>query len=352
METTVTDLFERAASGEEVRVDYTAIERTLADMWRADGVDEQHTVTRAALWNVVAHTLTPQHHAYASETLSKAAAAVPQRTIIVRADPDAEAELSSWISANCHIGGDGKRVCSEEIAIVAGGTRVTRVPPLVNALLIPDMPVALWWVGDLPHENAEYVHTLLDPADRLIVDSVHFNDPADLAIVKRVADDTGTAPADLNWIRLEEWRTATASVFDPPEMRDKLRTLKRVQIAANVQDETYFGERIESLFFASWLMAQSGAEIDVTFDLRRSDRRGLIRVELELADSKATIERDHDRCVLSTNIDGRISVPDAVTRSQLKNIDELIVRVLKQPGSDRLLPKILPVTLQLAQQMK
>ena len=73
-----------------------------------------------------------------------AAAAVPQRTIIVRADPDAEAELSSWISANCHIGGDGKRVCSEEIAIVAGGTRVTRVPPLVNALLIPDMPVALW----------------------------------------------------------------------------------------------------------------------------------------------------------------------------------------------------------------
>jgi YD repeat-containing protein len=54
------NLFERAASGEEVRVDYTAIERTLAEMWRADGTE--HTVTRAALWNVIAHTVNQQHH--------------------------------------------------------------------------------------------------------------------------------------------------------------------------------------------------------------------------------------------------------------------------------------------------
>jgi len=346
------NLFERAAAG-EVRVEYGAIERTLAEMWLADGTDEQHTVTRAALWNVVAHTETQQHHTHASDTLSKAAAAVPQRTIIVRADPNAQAEMSSWISANCHLGGDGKRVCSEEIAIVAGGERVRRVPPLVNALLIPDMPVAFWWVGDLPHENAAYVQTLLEPADRLIVDSVHFNDPGDLELVKRVADESGTAPADLNWIRLEEWRTATASVFDPPEMRDKLKSLRRVRVTANVADESYFGERIESLFFASWLVTMSEAEVDCTFDLRRSDHRGLVRVELELEESKATIERDPEKCVLSTNIDGhKVNVPDAVTRSKLRNIDELIVRVLKQPSSDRLLPKILPVTLTLAKQTK
>ena len=344
----MSDLFERAASGEEVRVDYTAIERTLADMWRGDGADEQHTVTRAALWNVVAHTSTTAHHAHATEALSKAAAAVPQRTIIVRADPQASAELSSWISANCHLGGEGKRVCSEEIAIVAGGERVTRVPPLVNALLIPDMPVAMWWVGDLPHENAEYVHTLLDPVDRLIVDSVHFNDPADLDIVKRVASDTATAPADLNWIRLEEWRTATASVFDPPEMRDKVRSVRGVRIFANVEDETYFGERIASLFFASWLRAQSDQKVDVAFELQKADRRGLVRVELDLGDSKATIERDPVKCVVTTTVDGHTTFADGLTRSQLKGIDELIVRVLKQPNSDRMLPKILPGALELA----
>ena len=43
------------------------------------------------------------------------------------------------------------------------------------------MPVAVWWLGDLPDEQAEYVETLLDPADRLIVDSTEFNSPTDLA---------------------------------------------------------------------------------------------------------------------------------------------------------------------------
>ena len=79
--------------------------------------------------------------------------------------------------------GGGKQVCSEEINIVAGGDRIHRVPPVVNALLIPDMPVAFWWVGDLPNEHEEYVELLLEPADRLIVDSVAFDSPADLALV-------------------------------------------------------------------------------------------------------------------------------------------------------------------------
>src|SRR5204863_5758427 len=124
----------------------------------------------------------------------------------------------------------------------AGGDRVARVPPLVSALLIPDMPVAVWWVGDLPHENAEYVDALLEPADRLIVDSCQFNDPADLEIVARVAAKTLTAPADLNWIRLEEWRVAMASMFDPPPMRTKLRDVRRIRIITDAMQEHYFRE--------------------------------------------------------------------------------------------------------------
>ena len=89
-------------------------------------------------------------------------------------------------------------------------------------------------------------------------------------------------------------------------------------------------------------------EIPTQKSRSRAEHRGLIRVELELDESKATIERDPVRCVLSTNIDGRISVPDAVTRSKSKNVDELIVRVLKQPGRDKLLLKVLPVALEMA----
>jgi glucose-6-phosphate dehydrogenase assembly protein OpcA len=343
------------ASGEEVQVDSASIEQTLAELWRVEKRDDDQAVTRAALWNVVAHSATSQHHAEASETLGKASIAVPQRTIVVHADPTAASEMSSWISSNCHLLGEGKQVCSDEIKIVAGGDRVARVPPLVSALLIPDMPVAVWWLGDLPHENPEYVEALLEPADRLIVDSSFFDNPADLELVAGVAQRTTTAPADLNWIRLEEWRVATASLFDPPPMRAKLRDVRRIRIVADVMQSNYFGEKIESLLFASWVLAQAGCEIDrveIEIEQRQSQRLGLLRVDVTIDDgSSATIERDMERGILVTSYDGQTIVPDGVTRARKRTIDELIVRELKDPASDRLLLKVLPVSVDLAKRV-
>jgi glucose-6-phosphate dehydrogenase assembly protein OpcA len=139
---------------------------------------------------------------------------VPQRTIVIQADPRGDDGMSSWISANCHLIGGGRQVCSEEVSIAASGDRVDHVPPLVSALLLPDMPVAVWWIGDLPRE-LRYAELLLDPADRLIFDSAHFDGREDLDFVARIAENTTTAPADLNWARIEEWRAATAGLFDP-----------------------------------------------------------------------------------------------------------------------------------------
>ncbi|HEX7831856.1 MAG TPA: glucose-6-phosphate dehydrogenase assembly protein OpcA, partial [Thermoanaerobaculia bacterium] len=133
----------------DVVVDVSKIEKELADLWRAEQHDGERAVTKAALWNVIAHTWTSQEHSRATEVLAQASAAVPQRTIVVHADPhEEEGEISSWISANCHlVGGGQKQVCSEEVSIVASGERVNHVAPLVKALLLPDMPVAVWWVG-------------------------------------------------------------------------------------------------------------------------------------------------------------------------------------------------------------
>src|SRR5437588_620285 len=125
--------------GSERPVDVAQIERSLAELWR-NQTEGDEAITRAALWNVVAHTALPEHQ--------------------------------------------------------------------------------------------EYVETLLEPADRLIVDSAFFDSPQDLELVSRVAAQTTTIPADLNWIRLEEWRAATASVFDPPNMRSRLQLMHRVRIVA------------------------------------------------------------------------------------------------------------------------
>src|SRR5437899_444163 len=117
---------------QDVRVDVTKIEKSLAELWRSNKDDGEHALTRAALWNVVAHTSSREDQTHASETLSKASAAVPQRSIVIRADPAGEPEMASWISANCHVVSGDKKVCSEEISIVAGGDRIHRIPPIVN----------------------------------------------------------------------------------------------------------------------------------------------------------------------------------------------------------------------------
>ncbi len=346
-----------AGPGEDVGVDYSAIEKSLAELWRGEKIEGEHAVTRAALWNVVAHTSRPEHHSHASQVLGRASAAVPQRTIVIRAEPQAKSEITSWISANCHLLGAEKQVCSEEVAIVAGGDHVARVPPLVNALLIPDMPVAVWWVGDLPNENASYVESLLEPADRLIVDSSHFDSADDLELVSRVARHTTTAPADLNWVRLEDWRIAAATLFDPPAIRSRLQRIRSLQIVACSTGGKLFGDSAESLLFAAWLSAQAGEavvedrsiEYQLTTEERPIDHGSLCRVKIEFDDkSVATIVRDDQKRVLVANIEGTTQTVDCVTRVLSRGLDDLIVRQLKRPEADRVFIRALPVAVQLA----
>lgn len=313
------------------RVDVATIEKQLAELWRAEKRDREAAVTKAALWNVVAHTWNSTQHARAAEVLARASEAVPQRTLIIQSDPRGADSIESWISANCHLVGKGKQVCSEEVSIVASGERVHHVAPIVSALLLPDMPVAVWWLGDMPAEQHEYAELLLDPADRLIVDSAEFSGVADLDLVCRIAAETTTAPADLNWARIEDWREATATLFDPPAMRERLHRIRNVRIHSG---GTSFGELAESLLYGSWLTAQTG--VDVPFDIdRRHGATGIAEVEIHFEDgSMSAVRGDADRGVVTGHSDTIEAPLDCVTRARPHSLEELIVRLLERPEAD------------------
>jgi glucose-6-phosphate dehydrogenase assembly protein OpcA len=330
---------------DDKKVDVTSIERQLAELWRAEKHDGEKAVTRAALWNVVAHTWSATEHARATEVLARASAKVPQRTIVVRADPHGNADIESWISANCHLVGGGRQVCSEEVVIVASGERVSHIPPLVSALLLPDMPVAVWWLGDLPNDQHQYVETLLDPADRLIVDSSHFNGAADLDLVSRIGEQTTTAPADLNWARIEEWRAATAALFDPPSMRARLRAIRSVNVISG--GEASFGATAEALLYVAWLTSQSGTEIAFEF-VQRGHEAGICEIEIHFADTTAMIRQERGRGVVVASADGIETSIDCITRSLARETEELIVRLLKRPEADRVYLKTLKIARRLA----
>lgn len=329
----------KAVTGDDIPVNANTIEKRLADIWREEQGEEKDAVTRAALWNVVAHTWTFEQHSHATNILARASASVPQRAIVIRADPRGRDELSSWISTNCHLVGEGRQVCSEEVSIVAAGERMHHVPPLVHSLLLPDMPVAVWWLGDLPGDHHAYAERLLDPADRLIVDSAHFDSAADLDLICRIAEETTTALADLNWARLEEWRAATAAVFDPPAMRERLHAIRNVHVS--IGDGTSFGSRSDALLYVSWLTAQTGAEIPFDF-VREGASSGMNAVDIHFTDNSiALIRGDHERGVVVANSDGTETAVDCVTRSLAHDEENLIVRLLQRPEADRVYLKAL-----------
>lgn len=329
----------------DVRVDVAAIEKQLAELWRNEKTDDK-AVTKAALWNVVAHTWSSEQHAYATDILARASAAVPQRTIVVQADPAGSANIASWISANCHLIAGGRQVCSEEVSITAGGDHVHHVAPLVSALLLPDMPVAVWWIGDLPRDAHAYAETLLEPADRLIYDSSLFEGFADLDLVCRIAEQTTTAPADLNWARIEEWRSATASLFDPLPMRQRLESIRTVRVYSGGGDS--FGATSEALLYVAWLQAQTGREPRYEF-VSEGDDDGIIAVELQFKDfAIAVLRGDRERGVVVANSDGSETALDCVTRSLARKPEDLIVRLLKRPEADRVYLKTLRIARRLA----
>lgn len=333
----------QAVDGADVRVDVTSIEKQLAELWRAEKSDNGDAVTRAALWNVVAHTWNAAHHALATEVLAKASASVPQRTIIIQADLRGDAGISSWISANCHLVGGGRQVCSEEVSIVAAGERVHHVAPLLKALLLPDMPVAVWWLGDLPSERRDYAETLLDPADRLIVDSSYFNSPDDFELVTRIAEKTTTAPADLNWARLEEWRAATATLFDPHPMREKMSAIRNVRVLVGGDDS--FGTNAAALLYGSWLIVQSGADAKLDI-VREGDTPGFRGIELQFDDaSKAVIRREREGGAVVGHSETKL---DCIARPLAHATEDLIVRLLKRPEADRVYLRALKMARTLA----
>lgn len=338
-------------TSEDISVDVTSIEKQLAELWRDEKQNGDKPVTRAALWNVVAHTWTGVEQARATELLARASASVPQRTIVIRAEPAGSDSIASWISANCHlIGGGGEEVCSEEIAIVASGDRVDHVAPLVRALLLPDMPVAVWWIGDLPDEYQGYVEGLLEPADRLIVDSASFSGASDLDLVRRIVDETITAPADLNWARIEEWRVATATMFDPPAMRARLGSVATIRVTSG--GGTSFGALSEAILYVAWFCVQSGTSPSFDF-VRLGDEEGINAIELHFSDDAIAMmraERDHG--VVVSDSDGSETAVASLTRTMPRDPSDLIVRLLKQPQSDRIYLKALAEATKIARQIR
>ncbi|MCS6800088.1 MAG: glucose-6-phosphate dehydrogenase assembly protein OpcA [Myxococcota bacterium] len=225
---------ERFASGDGVQVELGAIERDLASLWRAAS-ERGHAVTRACLWNLVWLVEDEVDLENARALVDALVGTVPARVLLVSRPLSigGDAELQAWVSARCQpAAAGGKLLCSEEITIAADATGRARLPPLVRALLVPDVPAALL-TRRLPASLDDLIAHLGD-VDRVVVDSGRPASPGlDAAMQLGELHRRARARADLvdlGWLRAGPFRALFASFFDPPIGPSPLRRAARVLV--------------------------------------------------------------------------------------------------------------------------
>lgn len=246
-------------------------------------------MVRACVLNLVAYAPSQAVAHHIDEVVSQVSGRHPSRSIVMLAEPGVgSSELQASISAHCRIAPEGgKQVCSEQITLRASGGAADELHGTVLPLLVPDLPVFLWWHDELPL-TGHLFRELLDACDRLVVDSGDLppkRSERALVALQRLVEEGGVAMSDLNWSRLSHWRELVAQFFDAPPARRYLDRLNRVQ----VEIASRHGRRphlTAGLLLVGWLASCLGWVME---DGRRS-RRGVTAFGFRSAAGAVAVE--------------------------------------------------------------
>ena len=224
------------------------IERELARL----RMNEDGTLgARASVLNLIVVT-NEEYAAGVTRVVSELSESYPSRVVLLISDPDEkEPNLEVGLSAFCGLrrGMPGRgQVCAEQIKIHVEGPPARHLESLAGPLLIPDLPVFLWYPnGEVP--RSPECDGMASLADRLILDSGAADDcEASLRAVASLAvGESVPAVGDLQWAALSSWRALVADLFAPPERDRELLGVRRAQIRHGRAGEC------QALLLVGWL---------------------------------------------------------------------------------------------------
>jgi len=221
-----------------------AIERDLAHLWQqtaraglqdvAPG-DERATM-RARVANLMIYVSNEVTQNEGNEVLSELSARHPCRALVmIGAKEAADRDIEIVVNSFCHPGAEKsvRKLCCEQVSLSARGRFVAELPSAAIPLLVPDLPVFLWWREDLRAEDGVFAE-LVQRADRVIIDSAEFASPgaqiSTLASLVTSPEENQAGFSDLNWARLTSWRSLLAGFFDTQPQRTALDQIANVRI--------------------------------------------------------------------------------------------------------------------------
>ena len=226
------------------------VERELAKL-RAN--DDGTLALRSSVLNLI--VMTDEASAPdVTRAVSNLAGRHPARAIVMISDPDDEPNVDVQLSAFCNIrGGGGAQVCAEQVTVHAEGAPANHLESLAGPLLIPDLPVFLWYPGAFSPLSPGFA-AMADLADRVIVDSAAREDREET--LRELADLIGNhrmpAIGDLQWVGLSPWRSLIADAFGARERAGELERIEDVEILYAP------GGECRALLLLGWLSSTLG----------------------------------------------------------------------------------------------
>ncbi|WP_203989210.1 glucose-6-phosphate dehydrogenase assembly protein OpcA [Sphaerisporangium rufum] len=204
----------------------------------------------------------------------------------------------------------GEMTTGEVVLLRLYGELTGHADSVLSPLLLPDIPVVVWWPGDAPEIPGK------DPVggfgQRRVTDARSAADP--LAAIRRRIDGYSPGDTDLAWTRITPWRSLLAAAFDQPvgKVRDGYVEAEPGHPSAEL--------------LAVWLSQTLGADISV----RESRGPGLTAVHLRISDGEVVIER-HDSRTATLKRPGR---PDRHVALARRPTSELLAEELRRLDPD------------------
>ena len=220
-----------------------------------------------------------------TRSVSNLAGRYPARAIVLISDPEGERNVEVGLSAFCNVrGGGGAQVCAEQVTIHAEGPPANHLESLAGPLLIPDLPVFLWYPGAFSPHAPEFA-AMADLADRVIVDSAAREDrEASLREMAALIEGEGVpALGDLQWVALSPWRSLLADAFAAPERVGDLEKIEAVEVLYAPGGES------RALLLVGWLASTLGWR---PTDLSREGDHRTVRFEGPAGDVFAHLSPD------------------------------------------------------------
>src|SRR5262249_42002891 len=168
----------------------------------------------------------------------------------------ADRDIQLYISSFSDTTGGRKRLCCEELVLIAQGKFVRELPSAALPLLVSDLPVFLWWCDELRDDEPTF-SDFKRAADRLVIDTAESHNPIETLLelsrmyTRGVAHSVGIS--DINWARLTSWRSLMASFYDAPHCKRVLSSIEQVVIEYSAPEGDASAVAPHALFFAGWL---------------------------------------------------------------------------------------------------